>query len=220
METLPAGEKIIAAVLNRVDLDRNGTVTRATTATTTRTLTAAAAGVSRPESGRQRARAGSEFALIGRAAGVAAHRVRRYDSARTAIPYSITCLVAACLLGVRWRGTLDIALVLVAAAVQLQMIPLLHGQVSWWSPHRSEVARALELGPTITTHFVPTFDRSAVHAMGAGGAGRSDRVLLDRAGAVRSRRRAADRTGRWPELKARCKRGRLLDGKGREIRFL
>ena len=47
------------------------------------------------------------------------------------------------------------ALVRVAAAVQLQMIPLLHGQVSWWSPHRSEVARALELGPTITTHFVP-----------------------------------------------------------------
>jgi putative inorganic carbon (HCO3(-)) transporter len=45
--------------------------------------------------------------------------------------------------------------VLVAAAVQLQMIPLPHGQVSWWSPHRSEVARALELGPTITTHFVP-----------------------------------------------------------------
>ena len=84
-------------------------------------------------------------------------------SSTTAIPYSIACLIAAFILGVRLRGTLDVALALLGGAVALQATPMLvQGHAALLSPHRADVVRSLQLDNGFVAHFVPlSIDQSA-----------------------------------------------------------
>jgi hypothetical protein len=73
----------------------------------------------------------------------------------TALPYSLACLIAVVILGVRVRGTLDVALAVLAGAVALQTLPVMDGLAAWLSPHRGDVVQSLQLNDGRVARFVP-----------------------------------------------------------------
>ena len=151
-----AKPRSIAAVLNRVDFDRNSIITRGTTATTTRATTPRV----RPPLPERLGRAVRPAVLVLLLLWPLAAFGGR--GAATAIPFSISCILLALVLRfpfaagrhTAFRG-LDPALLAMALLTVVQAVPAPRAIVDVVSPNDAVVRGALSLDPTAAPAWLP-----------------------------------------------------------------